>query len=118
MDLLTPGCHTVHFLLRGQGSIRGHVSAEEPQKGSPVGYAFLCSSWRKVMGMRLYETQKTALGTSIKFKCRKLVFIWIQALSTHGTILLLFLRLCFSWDTQRTLTIFPQPCSELGSHLE
>lgn len=22
MDLLTPGCHTVHFLLRGQGSIR------------------------------------------------------------------------------------------------
>lgn len=70
------------------------------------------------MDMQLYnEIQETALGKGTKFQCGKLVFIWIQALSTHGTIVLVFLRLHFPRDTQRMLNIFPQPCSELGLHL-
>lgn len=59
------------------------------------------------MGMRLYnETQKTALGTSIKFKCRKLVFIWIRALF-------------YPWDNFVTFpeTLFPSGHSEDADHL-
>lgn len=47
-----PGCHTVHFLLQGRAASGGHLTVRGASEEKPSqGYTFLCSSWRKVMGM-------------------------------------------------------------------